>query len=85
VVIQKLASSPSLFIHGRVWYVCSYCVFIDPDYMFYRATIGLEQQYRILLGDVSNVEQSHPMLVGNLHMEVGIGTDRFFLLAISNS
>jgi hypothetical protein len=84
VVILKLASSPGLFIHGCVWYVCSYRVFADPDYIFYYATIGPEQQCRILLGDVSNVEQSHPMRVGNLH-EVGIGTGRFFLLAISNS
>jgi hypothetical protein len=67
VVITKFASSPDLFIHGCVWCVCSYHVFVDPDYIFSYAAIGPEQQCCILLGDMSNVEQSHPMRVGNLH------------------
>jgi hypothetical protein len=61
MVIIKLTSSPGLFIHGWVWFVCSYRVFVDPDYIFSYAAIGPEQQCRILLGDMSNVEQSHPM------------------------
>jgi hypothetical protein len=60
-------SHMGLFIHGCVWCVCSYHVFVGPDYIFSCAAIGLEQQCRILPGDMSNIEQSHPMQVGNLH------------------